>query len=166
MSAAGRQTAPAERMGRREHRPDHDHGAGGEQRDGHQVADAAEQEEEAVRQRLPHLAAGPAEVEDEREEGREGDQAEPDQVPVALLELRQLEARQEPARTAALAAACGHPEGISTVAASTLLSGRREPRVYPGDHGVETQLELLLAPERRRQRRARARHGRVLVGRQ
>ncbi len=74
------------------------------------VGDHPEQEQQRVRQRLAHLASRPAQVEDAAEEGRQRDEAEPDQVIVALLEPGQFEARQETARTAALAAAgCSHP---------------------------------------------------------
>ena len=64
-----RQTPPAlNGLHRRQHRPQHQHRAGPEQRERRQVADAAEQEHEAVLERLAHLAAVPAQVEDEREE--------------------------------------------------------------------------------------------------
>ena len=77
---------------------------------GRGVRHGAEDEAERVRERLPHLAACPVEVEDAREEGREGDQAEAQKVPVTLFELRQGELRPPgPAGTASLAAAARHP---------------------------------------------------------
>jgi hypothetical protein len=98
------QGAGLEGMHRRQHRPEDDCRAGAEEGDRGQVARAAEQEEDAVGHPLPHFAAGPAEVEHAGEEGREGDHSEPDQVPVALLEVRKPERGPGPARSAALAA--------------------------------------------------------------
>jgi two-component system, OmpR family, response regulator MprA len=99
-----------QRVERGDHRAHHDHRARGEQHDRRRVAHAAEHEQDRARERLPHLAAGPAEVEDAREEGREGHEAEADQVPVALLQHRHLDLGQPgPARRAALApASVGH----------------------------------------------------------
>ena len=109
VSAAARQAAPGlERVERRDHRPDDDQRARGEQRHRRGVADAAEQEQDRVGERLPHLAAGPAEVEDAREEGGERHEPEPDQVPVALLEHGQLELGPPgPAGSGVASGACG-----------------------------------------------------------
>ena len=66
MSAVSRNRPPALKgAGVGHHRADHEHRPGGEQRDRDEVADAAEEPDEAVRERLAHLAAVPAEVEDE-----------------------------------------------------------------------------------------------------
>src|SRR4029079_16848927 len=51
--------------------------------------DSAEQVPQAVHDRGPALPPVPAEVDEEGEEDREGDQAEADEVPVALLERGQ-----------------------------------------------------------------------------
>ena len=80
--------AGLERVNGREHRADDDRRAGGEQGHRRQVAGAAEQEQDPVGHRLADLAAGPVEVEDAREEGRQGDQSQADHVPLVLLEMR------------------------------------------------------------------------------
>ena len=96
--------AHAPRLHRGQHRPEHHHGAGGEQRDRGEVAGPAEEHEDAVGHRLAHLSAGPAEVEDACEEGGERHEPQADQVPLALIERRQLDAAAEsPCRAAALA---------------------------------------------------------------
>ena len=60
--------------------------ARGEQRDGRDDVDAADQPAQAVDRALAHAPAVPAEPDDEGEEDGDGDQAEADQVEVALLE--------------------------------------------------------------------------------
>src|SRR5690242_13533831 len=78
--------AAAERPHARQERLQDEHRAGAEHRHRNEVADAAEQEDERARETLPYLAAVPAEVEDEREERGEGDQAEAQEVELVLLE--------------------------------------------------------------------------------
>ena len=104
--------AQSPRVDRGEHRPQHHHGAGREQRHRREVARAAEEHEDAVGHRLAHLAPGPAEVEDAGEERRERHQREADQVHLALVECGQPEpGRHAPFRPAAgtsFRAAFGH----------------------------------------------------------
>ena len=57
--------------------------------DRHEVADPAEEPDEAVGECLPHLAAVPAGVEDEGEEDRHRHQAEAEHVLLVLVEHRQ-----------------------------------------------------------------------------
>ena len=125
--------ARLEGVQRRHHGPDHEQRPDCEQRHRRQVADRAEQEEDAVGHGLPHPAACPAEVEHAREEGRECDEREPDQVPVALLELWQLRAS---ARDRGSGVACGgelQPSpGHSTVVARTLPTMRLHERTSTG----------------------------------
>ena len=73
-----------------EHRPQHEDRAGRHQRRRDDVVAGAEQDLQAVDRALAGLAAVPAEVDDEGEEDRGGHEPEPDDVEVALLELRQL----------------------------------------------------------------------------
>ena len=82
--------AGAEWTDRGEHGPQHQRRAGCEQRQRDQVCDAAEQEAQGDRKPTADLAAVPAEVEHEREEGREREEPEARHVEVALLQLRQL----------------------------------------------------------------------------
>ena len=66
-------------------------------------------------------------VEDTREERREGHEAEPDQVKLTLVELRQLESRPEAATAATSLPTAGHPGRFRRDGASpslTPLSGR------------------------------------------
>ena len=72
-----------------EHRPQHEDRAGRHQRRRDDVVAGAEQHLQALDRAVAGLAAVPAEVDDEGEEDRGGHEAEPDDVEVALLELRQ-----------------------------------------------------------------------------
>ena len=102
--------AGLQRMDGGDHRAQHDQSAGREQDDRRGVADAAEGEQHRARQRLAHLAAGPVEIEDAREEGGERDQPEADQVPVALLEDRELRDRATtPCAQGVASGVCGWP---------------------------------------------------------
>ena len=136
-----------------QHRADHDHRAGGEQRHRREVADPAEQEEDAVGQRLADLAAGPAEVEDAREEGRERDQAEADQVPLALIELGQPERRPGSPGSAALTATACHPRGFrrrarpATLPTMRGMSGRPRVLVVEDDTDIAGVLRRSLDKE-------------------
>ena len=106
--------ARLERVSAGQCRPHDEQRTRGQQRDRRGIPHGAEQEQNGVGQSLAHLSPGPVEVEETGEEGRERDQPEPDQVPVALLEPGQVELGQPgPAGTAALPAArCGHPGQI------------------------------------------------------
>ena len=82
--------AGAERPHGRQHRAQHEDRAGRQQRDRHAVVDGAEQPAQRVDGvQLAGLPAVPAAVDEEREEDRERDSAEADQVELALLELGQ-----------------------------------------------------------------------------
>ena len=96
---AGR--AGAEGPHGREHGAHDHHRAGGQQPDRDEHVDLPDEVLEAVDERGADGPALPAQVDQEREEHREGDQPEPDQVPVSLLE-----GRAEPARSDGRAA-CG-----------------------------------------------------------
>jgi two-component system, OmpR family, response regulator MprA len=127
-------------MGGRQHRPHDEQRAGGEQHDRRRVADPSEEEQQAVGHGLSHPAARPAEVEDACEERGERDQAEADEVEVALPERRQLEPGQEAPASAASRAAAGHPGRFSTAAVLTLptigaMAGR--PRVLVVEDDVD-----------------------------
>src|SRR5829696_3644547 len=78
-------------MERGDHRADHDQRSRGEHQHRRAVGHAADHEQHRAGERLPHLAARPVEVEDAGEEGGEGDETKPDQIPVALLQDRQVE---------------------------------------------------------------------------
>ena len=75
-----------------EHGPQHEDRAGRHQRGGDDVVAGAEQDLQALDGAVAGLAAVPVEVDEEGEEDGGGDEAEPDDVEVALLELRQLAA--------------------------------------------------------------------------
>ena len=81
--------AGPERPHRGQHGPQHEDRAGRHQRGGDDVVAGAEQRPQAVDGAVAGLAAVPVEVDDEGEEDGGGDEAEPDDVEVALLELRQ-----------------------------------------------------------------------------
>ena len=69
--------------------PQHEDRPGRHQRDRHEVVDGADQDPQPVDGGVARLAAVPVEVDDEGEEDRGRDQAEADDVEVALLERRQ-----------------------------------------------------------------------------
>ena len=88
--AAGQEQARrggAERAHRRQHGPHHEHCARGEERDRHEVVHGADQLAQPVDEPGAALSPVPAEVDEEREEDRERDQREADQIPMALFEL-------------------------------------------------------------------------------
>jgi hypothetical protein len=118
--AAGREQARrgrAERAHGRQHRAHHEHGARREQRDRHEVVHGADEPAQPVDQPAAALAPVPAEVDEEREEYPERHEAEPDQVPVALLERRHADAprRRRRGATGARLAACGRRHASGSV---------------------------------------------------
>ena len=106
--------AGAEGLDAREHRAEDEQRPGAEQHQWHQVGGASQQEAEPVGEGATDPPAVPAEVEDKREERRERDQPQADQVKVTLLELRHAQrdarqgARRAPVRSPSVAAAAGH----------------------------------------------------------
>jgi hypothetical protein len=82
--------AGLERPHRGQHGPQHEDRARRHQRRGHDVVARADQHLQALDGAVAGLAAVPAEVDEEGEEDGRGDEAEPDDVVVALLELGQL----------------------------------------------------------------------------
>ncbi len=123
-----------ERLDRGQHRAQDQHGPDPEQRERRQVADLAEQQREALLEAVADLAAVPAQVEDEREEAGERDQAQADQVHVALLELRHGRPRERGALRAdrralargGLAGSCWHRwRPVLSTSAADILAGRR-----------------------------------------
>jgi hypothetical protein len=96
-----------ERAHRRQHRLQHEERPRAEQQHRCGVAHTAEQEDEPVGHGLTDLPAVPAQVEHEREEGRERHQAEADQVEMLLLDLRQARAEVRGAPGAAPGLAAG-----------------------------------------------------------
>src|SRR5215207_6119104 len=146
--------AGLQRMERGHHRPHDDHGARGEQEHGRGITHTAEHEEERARERLPHLAAVPFEVEDAREEGGERHHPQPDQIPVALLENGQIElGPPRPAGRASLPAlAAGHVPAIrQNPAAPSLpwgdMSGRPRVLVVEDDADIAGVLRRSLDKE-------------------
>ena len=101
--------AGLERPHRGQDRAQHEDRPRGHQRGGHQVVDGADQDAQAVDGGVAGLPAVPAEVDDEGEEDRGGDEAEADDVEVALLEHRQARA---PRRTRAAGAGLGPRLGL------------------------------------------------------
>ena len=79
--------AGAERPHRRKHGAQHEDRARGEQGDRYDVRDAAEQEAQPDREPAADLPSAPPEIEDEREEGADGEHAESGEVEMPLLEL-------------------------------------------------------------------------------
>ena len=119
--------AGLERPHGREHRAQDEDRAGRHQPDRHEVVDGADQDAQAVDGGVARLAAVPVEVDDEGEEDRGGDEAEPDDVEVALLERA-----AGPASTTAASGARGRPAASSWARAWAWgVGGRAACRAEP-----------------------------------